>query len=93
MVVIGEFFGGLGLVVGVLCRFSAASLIMIMFGAIAMVHGKNGFFLSAGGFEYNRRRIGVLAPLLVGVAGKLHSSQLWPRTTGTRVGRPMVFFE
>src|SRR3954468_19535709 len=33
-VVIGEFFGGLGLIVGFLCRFSAASLIVIMLGAI-----------------------------------------------------------
>src|SRR5205085_11954137 len=31
-VTIGEFFGGLGLVVGFLCRFSAASLIVIMIG-------------------------------------------------------------
>src|SRR6266702_844025 len=44
-VTIGEFFGGLGLIVGFLSRFSAASLIVIMLGAIAMVHGKNGFFL------------------------------------------------
>ena len=44
-VTIGEFFGGLGLVVGFLSRFSAASLIVIMLGAIGMVHGKNGFFL------------------------------------------------
>ena len=44
LVTIGEFFGGLGLIVGFLTRFSAASLIVIMIGAIAMVHGKNGFF-------------------------------------------------
>src|SRR3954449_6937350 len=42
---------GRGLVVGFLTRFSAASLIVIMLGAIAMVHGKNGFFLPTG-FEY-----------------------------------------
>src|SRR5436190_15476536 len=60
-VTIGEFFGGLGLIVGFLCRFSAASLIVIMAGAIALVHGQNGFFLGHGpadtlatsGFEYN----------------------------------------
>src|SRR6266566_8953828 len=33
-VTIGEFFGGLGLIVGFLCRFSAGSLILIMAGAI-----------------------------------------------------------
>lgn len=52
-VTIGEFFGGLGLIVGFLSRFSAAANLVIMIGAIATVHGKNGFFLSAGGFEYN----------------------------------------
>src|SRR5436309_11636829 len=45
LVTVGEFFGGLGLVVGFLCRFSAAALIVIMIGAVGMVHGKNGFFL------------------------------------------------
>src|SRR6201989_976696 len=38
LVAIGEFFGGLGLVVGFLSRFSAASIIVIMLGAIGMVH-------------------------------------------------------
>src|ERR1700730_9489024 len=60
-VTIGEFFGGLGLIAGFLTRFSAASLILIMIGAIGLVHGKNGFFLGHGpdstlatsGFEYN----------------------------------------
>src|SRR5215831_10589933 len=40
LVTIGEFFGGLGLVVGFLPRFSAASIIVIMLGAIGMVHGQ-----------------------------------------------------
>src|SRR5438093_10567725 len=39
-VTIGEFFGGLGLIAGFLCRFSAASLIVIMLVAIVMVHGQ-----------------------------------------------------
>src|SRR5687768_1587675 len=47
-VTIGEFFGGLGLIVGFLTRFSAASLIVIMIGAIALVHGQHGFFLGSG---------------------------------------------
>src|SRR5258708_8891801 len=64
-VTIGEFFGGLGLIVGFLCRFSAASLIVIMLGPIGIVHGKKGFFMSAGGFEYNLPLIGLLFPLLL----------------------------
>ena len=93
LVVIGEFFGGVGLVVGVLCRFSAASLIVIMFGAIAMVHGKNGFFLSAGGFDYNLALIGLLAPILVVGPGKFSIGRLLPLPNRTRSGQPMVFFE
>src|SRR5580765_2579846 len=62
-VAIGEFFGGIGLIVGLLCRFSAASLIVIMIGAIQQVHGKNGFFLIDGGFEYNLALIGLLVPI------------------------------
>jgi putative oxidoreductase len=66
-VAIGEFFGGLGLLVGLLSRFSAAANIVIMIGAIVMVHGSNGFFSQAGGFEYNLALIGLLIPtLLVG---------------------------
>src|SRR5687767_1329440 len=38
LVTIGEFFGGLGLIVGFLTRFSAASLTVIMLGAIVKVH-------------------------------------------------------
>src|ERR1700739_3964441 len=39
---IGEFFGGLGLIFGFLCRFSAASLIVIMLGAVGLVHAQHG---------------------------------------------------
>lgn len=65
LVAIGEFFGGLGLIVGFLSRFSAGSLIVIMLGAIAMVHGQNGFFMADKGFEYNLALIGLLAPILI----------------------------
>ncbi len=65
LVAIGEFFGGLGLIVGFLSRFSAGSLIVIMLGAIAMVHGQHGFFLAEKGFEYNLALIGLLAPILL----------------------------
>src|SRR5688572_11244453 len=70
LVAIGEFFGGLGLIVGFLTRFSAASLIVIMIGAIAMVHGKNGFFLDKGGFEYNLALIGLLVPIVLAGPGR-----------------------
>ena len=68
-VMIGEFFGGIGLVFGFLTRFSAASLIVVMLGAIATVHYKNGLFLP-GGFEFNLALIGLLLPILIAGPGK-----------------------
>src|SRR3954454_4331884 len=53
LVVIGQFFGGIGLLLGFLARFSAASLIVIMIGAIVRVHWPNGFFAQHGGYEFN----------------------------------------
>jgi putative oxidoreductase len=76
-VTIGEFFGGLGLIVGFLSRFSAASLIVVMLGAIVMVHGKNGFFAPAG-FEYNLALIGLLAAILIAGPGRIALGRLLP---------------
>jgi putative oxidoreductase len=92
-VTIGEFFGGLGLIVGFLSRFSAASLIVIMFGAIGMVHGKNGFFLSDGGFEYNLALIGLLVPTLLAGPGRFSIGRFLPLPTSWRTGRPIVVLE
>lgn len=92
-VAIGEFFGGLGLVVGFLCRFSSASLIVIMLGAIGMVHGKNGFFLQDGGFEYNLALIGLLAPILIAGPGKFSIGRFLPLPKSARTRRPVIVLE
>lgn len=91
-VTIGEFFGGLGLIVGFLCRFSAASLIVIMCGAIAIAHGKHGFFLSNGGFEYNLALIGLLIPIFLVGPGKYAIGRCClPKSA--KSGRPVPFLE
>jgi len=83
-VAVGEFFGGLGLVLGFLSRFSAASIILIMLGAVAMVHSKNGFFMNwagqqAGeGFEYHLLAIGVLLPVLIAGPGRFAVGRFLP---------------
>ena len=84
LVAIGEFFGGLGLVLGFLSRFSAASIIVIMIGAIAMVHGKFGFFMNwmgqqAGeGFEYHLLAIAVLSSILIAGPGRFAIGRFLP---------------
>jgi putative oxidoreductase len=100
-VTIGEFFGGLGLVVGFLTRFSAASLIVIMLGAIAMVHGQHGFFLGKGpestlseaGFEYNLALIGLLLPILIAGPGRLAIGRFLPLPKSAKTGRPIIVLE
>jgi putative oxidoreductase len=92
-VTIGEFFGGLGLIVGFLTRFSAASLIVIMCGAIATVHGKNGFFLSDQGFEYNLALIGLLVPIFLAGPGRYSIGRFLPLPKSGAAGRPVVFLE
>jgi len=93
LVTIGEFFGGLGLIVGFLTRFSAASLIVIMIGAIAIVHGKNGFFLQNQGFEYNLALIGLLLPILICGPGRFSIGQYLPLPRSAKTGRPIVLLE
>lgn len=75
LVAIGEFFGGLGLIVGLLSRFSAASLIVVMLGAIGMVHLPNGFFMNwtgtqkGEGFEYHLLAIALFLVILIAGPG------------------------
>jgi putative oxidoreductase len=92
-VAIGEFFGGLGLIVGFLTRFSAASLIVIMIGAIVTVHGKNGFSMQHGGFEYNLALIGLLAPTLLAGPGGFSIGRFLPLPKSAQTGRSIVVLE
>lgn len=93
LVSIGEFFGGLGIAVGFLARFSAASNIVIMLGAIAMVHGKNGFFLSDSGFEYNLALIGLLTPIMITGPGRYSIGRFLPLPRSKTTGRPILALE
>ena len=84
LVAIGQFFGGLGIVVGFLSRFSSAALIVIMLGAIAKVHLPNGFFMNwygkqAGeGYEYHLLVIGMCLAILIAGPGRLALGRILP---------------
>ena len=66
-----EFFGGLALVVGLLVRPAAVSLLVAMLVAIVSVHWANGFFIAESGFEYAMILGLISAVLLIEGAGKL----------------------
>ncbi len=76
LIIIGESFGSVGLLVGFLTRFTAASLGIIMLGAISLVHLPNGFFMNwfgqqAGeGYEYHLLVIGMCLALMITGGGR-----------------------
>ncbi|BAU74075.1 DoxX family protein [Metapseudomonas furukawaii] len=66
-----EFFGGLALVIGLLVRPAALSLVVAMVVAIFSVHWASGFFITNGGYEYALILGLISATLLIEGAGKL----------------------
>jgi putative oxidoreductase len=48
-----ELAGGVLFAVGLLTPFAALALIVVMLNAIITVHWSKGFFMTAGGYEYN----------------------------------------
>jgi putative oxidoreductase len=75
LIICTEFFGGLGLIVGLLTRIASLGIVGLMTGAIFMVHLKNGFFMNwfgtqkGEGFEYHLLAIAIAAALLLRGAG------------------------
>ncbi len=71
LVICAEFFGGLGLIVGLLTRIAALGIAGDMIGAIFIVHLPNGFFMNwmgnqkGEGIEYHLLAIAVAAALLL----------------------------
>ena len=76
LVIIGESFGSVALLLGFLTRFTAASLAVIMVGAIVTTHIPHGFFMNwfgkqqGEGYEYHLLVIGIAVALLVTGAGR-----------------------
>jgi putative oxidoreductase len=76
LVIVGESFGSIALLLGLLTRFTAASFIVIMLGAITTSHLPNGFFMNwfgkqqGEGYEYHLLVIGIAIALLLTGAGR-----------------------
>jgi putative oxidoreductase len=75
LIICTEFFGGLGLIFGLLTRIAAFGIAGLMIGAIFMVHLQNGFFMNwmgtqkGEGFEYHLLVLAMAAALLLRGAG------------------------
>jgi uncharacterized membrane protein YphA (DoxX/SURF4 family) len=58
-----------------------------------MIHGKNGFFLDKGGFEYNLAFIGLLAPILIAGSGRLSVGRFLPLPKSAQTWGTIVVLE
>jgi len=65
-----QLIAGLFLVLGFLTRFAAFSLFIFMLVAVIKVHLSKGFFLQAGGFEYNFVLMCICISLMLTGSGK-----------------------
>jgi len=85
LAIAAEFFGGLGLIVGLLGRIAAFGILSTMVVAITMVHAQNGFFMNwAGnqkgeGFEYHLLAIALAAAVIINGSGALSLDWLLSR--------------
>ena len=82
LAVAAEFFGGVGLIVGLLSRVAAVGIVVIMLVAIVMVHGRYGLFLNwfgdrkGHGYEYHLLAIALAAAVIVKGSGALSVDRL-----------------
>lgn len=76
LVIIGESLGSMGLLAGLFTRFTAASFIVIMIGAIVIGHWPQGFFMNwfgqqqGEGYEFHLLVIAMSAALVIAGGGK-----------------------
>ena len=70
MVPLIELLGGAALILGLLTKLAALGIMIVMIGAVATVHWKNGFFMQNHGFEYNLALIGMCVSLILGGGGR-----------------------
>lgn len=76
LVILGESFGAVALILGLFSRFAAFGILCNMLGAVVLVHWKFGFFMNwAGkqpgeGFEYHLLAIAISLAILLGGAGR-----------------------
>ena len=76
LIIIGESFGALGLIAGLISRFCAFGITVIMLGALFMIHLRYGFFMNwfgaaeGEGFEYHLLTVGLGTIVMIRGGGR-----------------------
>jgi putative oxidoreductase len=69
LVGLAQFAGGLAVITGLLIRVGAVCIMIVMLGAIFLVHLPHGFDVSKGGMEYPLTQLLIALALLIAGAG------------------------
>jgi putative oxidoreductase len=75
LAIVAEFFGAIGLILGLLGRVAAFGLACVMVVAIAKVHAVNGLFMNWGGqqkgegFEYHVLVLAITVAIMIAGSG------------------------
>ena len=86
-VIFTEFFGSVGLICGAFARVASVAIVLLMVGAIAMVHAHVGFYMNwfgqqkGEGFEYHLLAIALAAAVLIRGAGSFSVDGLLSKST------------
>jgi putative oxidoreductase len=78
LVGLAQFAGGLAVLTGILVRIGAICIIIVMLGAIFLVHLPHGFDIGKGGAEYALTQLLIGFALLVAGAGSYSLGSILP---------------
>ncbi len=78
LVGLAQFAGGIAILAGVLLRVGAVSVIIVMLGAISIVHLPHGYDIGRGGLEYALTELLLALGLLLAGPGKYSLASVLP---------------
>lgn len=84
---LAQFAGALALLSGILFRLGAGCIVVVMAGAIALVHWPHGFGIGHGGMEYAFTQLLVAVVLLLTGPGSFSLARWLPAPLGARSRR------
>jgi len=91
LAIAAEFFGGLGLIFGLLTRVASLGVFCNMIVAVAMVHGRVGFWMNwtgaqkGEGYEYHLLLLAASAFLMIRGAGAASVDRLLSSSANSRI--------